>query len=477
MEFLQVAWAVVLIVFFFGGSIFVHELGHYLAARRRGLKVERFSIGFGPKIWSTQRDGVEWCISLFPLGGYVALPQLANLEGAEGEYKSDIKTLPPISYTDTVVVAVMGVVFNLIFAFVLASILWVIGKPTTDSQQTTVVGTVLTEVVDAKGDTQTGPGLKAGLQPGDKILKIDGLPVRNWRDIKQYVITGSERAADGSPRTRLSVEREGKTVELVAYPLLTGGDKLRSLGVLPKSELIVGKIFKNSPAEAVGLMRSDEILAINATPIWTYYDYTQLMEKNGAQPLILSVRRGETVAAYSITPKPAKVNKAGESELLLGFEIEPKSYKIYQDPLTQIADAASLTWRTLTTLINPDSDIKLNHLSGPPGIAWAIYRLSFDFSLVLAFIVVINVNLAILNMLPLPVLDGGHIVLATIGKLMNKPVSGKLVGQLQSVFTLLLMGLMVYIIFFSDVPRLKREWKEEQQVKQEIKERITPVFE
>ena len=109
-------WSIILIILFFGGSIFVHELGHFLAARKRGLKIDRFSIGFGPKILSWKRGDVEYCISAFPLGGYVALPQLADLRGIEGESKVTKEELPSISYTDKMIVAVMGAVFNLLFA-------------------------------------------------------------------------------------------------------------------------------------------------------------------------------------------------------------------------------------------------------------------------------------------------------------------------------------------------------------------------
>ena len=127
---------ILLVVLFFGGSIFVHELGHFLAARKRGLKVERFSIGFGPRLFGwTGKDGVDYRVSLIPLGGYVALPQLADMQGIEGENSDDAEALPKISYADKMIVSVMGAVFNVIFAFVLATILWFTGMPITQSTQ------------------------------------------------------------------------------------------------------------------------------------------------------------------------------------------------------------------------------------------------------------------------------------------------------------------------------------------------------
>lgn len=475
-EFLHIAWATFLIILFFGGSIFVHEFGHYIAARRRGLKVDRFSIGFGPRLFSWNRDGVEWCVSLFPLGGYVALPQLANLEGLEGDYKSDPKKLPPISYTDTLVVAVMGVVFNIIFAFALATILWGVGRPSTDSQQTTVVGTVLEKITDAKGTEVTGPGLSAGIQSGDKILSIDGVQVKNWRDVKQFIVTGLGRDAKHQPSLTMVVRREGNTVTLSAQPILSGPEKLRSLGLLPQEDLFVGQIFKDSPAQRTGVKTGDQILSINTHPIRTYYDYDKLLRENGLNPLQLKILRDKIEQTFTIAPRKVKISQDGQEQALLGFSLEPKIITVYQNPIEQIVGAASLTWRTLTTLVHPDSDIKLSHLSGPPGIAWAIYRLSTDFRQVLSFIVLINVNLAILNLLPLPVLDGGHIVLATINKFRRKPLPVTYIIVLQNIFTVALLGLMIYVIFFSDVPRLGREWKDVMQERKESKLMITPDF-
>src|SRR3954463_15427153 len=134
-------WGVVLVVIFFGGSIFVHELGHFLAARRRGAHVERFSIGFGPAIWSWRgKDGVESRLSWIPLGGYVLLPQLADLGPIEGESAADVKKLPPVSYLTKMIVFVAGASFNVLFAFSLACVIWVVGQPVPAVLNTTQIG-------------------------------------------------------------------------------------------------------------------------------------------------------------------------------------------------------------------------------------------------------------------------------------------------------------------------------------------------
>ena len=171
-------WAVFLIVLFFGGSIFVHELGHFLTARRRGVRVERFSIGFGPKICSWRgKDGVEYRLSWLPLGGYVALPQLADLRGIEGESEVDAAQLPPVSYPSKMLVFVAGAAFNVLFAFLLAVILWLAGCPELENITTTRIGFVKRTEKMPDGREVPSPAMAAGLKVNDVIRSVDGRPV------------------------------------------------------------------------------------------------------------------------------------------------------------------------------------------------------------------------------------------------------------------------------------------------------------
>ncbi|HTB62800.1 MAG TPA: site-2 protease family protein, partial [Opitutales bacterium] len=212
-------WGWMFIALLLGGSIFVHELGHFLAARWRGLKVDRFSIGFGPKIFSWKgKDGVEYRLSWLPLGGYVALPQLADMRGIEGDPSEDVRALPPISYLDKMITVTAGVVFNMIFALALSLLLWGVGVPWPSATDTQVVGYVFPTMETLKDgtpayqlppshiprdepfDPSPAPAAKAGLLPGDRILAVDGHAVENFRDLPEAVALSSGRDEKGNPQ-------------------------------------------------------------------------------------------------------------------------------------------------------------------------------------------------------------------------------------------------------------------------------------
>src|SRR5258708_3389435 len=172
MNILKFVFIMLEVLVLFNILIFVHELGHFLAARWRGLKVDRFAIWFGKPIWKTTFNGVEYCLGSIPAGGYVALPQMAPMVAIEGGGAADqqAEKLPEISAMDKIIVAFAGPLFSFLLAVVFALIVTWIGRPVTESETTTLIGDV----------EKDGPADKAGLQPGDQILEIDGKPITKW---------------------------------------------------------------------------------------------------------------------------------------------------------------------------------------------------------------------------------------------------------------------------------------------------------
>jgi len=556
-------WSIFLVVVFFGGSIFIHELGHFLAARKRGLKVERFSIGFGPKLFGWTKNGVDYRVSLLPLGGYVALPQLADLEAIEGEYKGK-DALPPISYADKVIVAVMGAVFNIFFALFLATILWYVGMPSTEAEQTTVVGYTQPEILVNVDTEAPGPAYTAGIRPGDRVLTVDGEPVSRFSDIQKVIVTGTGRSESGKPEAIFTVERAGETLTFTVYPRLAlanlkSGDEMRVVGIIPAQSIIVGNVMPGSPAEAAGLKLGDRIIAAAGEKLYSMNMLSDITSKYAGKPLELTVDRGiETLSLEATpeaiaftkplaaltqssatltflsrpiqadkqnasspthelvvfeTPKPGEVTpeafqglepgdiltevneeavstpemfmaamaqsagrsahlmlqleqnytenertvlppyeasiQAPETRTMLGFSSRPQNIITHPTPWYQFSDSIRMTFRVLGSLFSSNSDIKVNNLMGPPGIVRVLHTFSSeDIRLVLWFTVLLNINLAILNLLPIPVLDGGQIVFATIAKLRNKPLAPKLIGSIQGTFMILLFSLMIYVSFF-----------------------------
>lgn len=450
-------WSVLLIIVFFGGSIFVHELGHFLAARRRGVLVERFSIGFGPKIFSWKgKDGVEYRLSWLPLGGYVALPQLADMRGIEGESTADLAAVPPPSYATKMIVFVAGAVFNIIFAFLLACVVWGVGQPTTTSLNSTRIGVISPTIKLADGTEAVSPAVEAGLQVGDVIRSVDGKAVDTWVGFIQTLAAGSGRTADNRREATLSIERDGRTFDVAVYPRLAGDDGFRMIGVEPADTLTVGRALPDSPASAAGILPEDVILKVDGQSVASVEQFIAFVQKPAGAPVALAVKRGEQTLTVPITPRLGK-NRAGQPVYQVGIEYRNNYIVIHPSPFKQLADHATMTWRVLSGLVTPGSDLGPSKLSGPVGIARGFHSMAqIDIRLVLWFTILVNVNLAIFNLLPIPVLDGGHMAFATIGKLRGRALPPQFIMTAQQVFMVLLFTMIIYVSSY-DIRRWIRD--------------------
>ena len=585
-------WSLFLIILLFGGSIFVHELGHFLAARRRGLKIDRFSIGFGPKIVSWNRGGVEYCISLLPLGGYVSLPQLAELGVGKGGDAQSAEELPPISYTDKLTVAVMGAVFNVIFAFVISCILWGVGQPSSEEAQTTVIGHVGKKLSLDENTEVEGPAFAAGLRPGDRVLAIDEQKVANFPELIHTLITGSGRDDKGSPKAIFEIERDGRVFKLDVFPRLAeinpaSGERLRLVDIRPAHSLIVKQIEEDSPASHSSLRIHDQVLAADGIEMFSLRSFIEYLIETGERSVILTIDRNGEVFDVAIEPEavaftkplgeltvkdikreatltlqpiyrseeePDPTNPSSPSVLtvhnlddptglvfagllsgdriqsvsgspynslaswielvnekpegtlsltvergketehfailgtasaslippqkrpMIGAQLGGRQMTIYLNPIDQFTGIIETTLQVLGSLVSTKSDIGFRNLSGPPGIIRAIDQLSkIDIRLVLWFVCLLNINLAILNLLPVPVLDGGHIAFATLAKLRGKALPPGVVVGTQGVFMLLLFSLIIYVSFF-DIRRWQGDNETERQFELQNSLHIRPAF-
>jgi regulator of sigma E protease len=476
-------------LFALGFTIFIHELGHFLAARQRGLVITRFSIGFGPKLFGWTRNGVEYRLSAIPFGGYVALPQLSDMGRLEGnesretedtEYSGHSKSawddfdeedkipeaepLPKISYLDKMIVSVMGAVFNVLLAFALSVVLWFFGYDVTDAQLTTKIGFVSDTVerwnpLVEEGEEVTSPAKKAGLFPGDEILAVDGAPVDDFMDIQNRIITGKQQTAQGRRLLNLTILRDGIERKIEIYPEVWGPEEIRVIGIGPKETFFIGELSPNMPAIDAGLQVGDQPISLNGETIHSFAHLVHMLEQHETgKSVSFSVLQGENgpKKTFVITPVEKEVLVAGIPSMrkMIGFRPEFKIVTTYPNPLTLIYSRVKDMYLTLTGLVSPASDVKLRNMSGPVGIVNHLSVFAkIGFKKLLWFVVFINVNLAILNLLPIPVLDGGHMLFATIEKLRGKPLPLAFLERAQMLFVALLFSFMLYVTFF-DVQRI-----------------------
>ncbi|MEI6074116.1 MAG: RIP metalloprotease RseP [Verrucomicrobiota bacterium] len=436
------------VVLLFNLLIGVHELGHFLAARWRGLKVERFAIWFGPTLWKRKIGDVEYVLNSIPFGGYVSLPQMATMEGIEGKTETPADQLPNVSPLDKIIVAFAGPLFSFLLAVLFAVVVWQVGKPSNEADNTTTVGWV----------DPNGPAAKAGLMPGDTILEVDGQPVHHFAPTSSDSVTWRIVTSTG---TNIAIKylRDGKEATAYAvpfHPKTTWSERksLRKILITAAGKSSIYEIATNSPAALAGLKAGDEVVALNGEKIYNplAVDYAQeAMSNSPVKPLTLTIRRGSAQFDRTVLPvKPLQPTNAYPLLGIMSWQGDTNISLVHPSPLEQIQVSTSQIFNTLGALFSK-SDIGVQQLGGAVMIIRVYSNLFQDedgWRRVLWFSVILNVNLALINMLPLPVLDGGHITLSLIEWIRRRPVSAKILNSIQYGFMALLIFFMLYIAFF-----------------------------
>ncbi len=443
------------VLILFNLLIVVHELGHFLAARWRGLYIEKFGVWFGKPLWKKTINGVQYSLGSLPFGGFVALPQLAPMDIIEGKADLDRARLPKISALDKIIVAVAGPLFSLLLALCFAGVVWAVGHPVSEADSTTVIGYV----------TADSPAQKAGIRPGDRIVSIDGKPVRRFLGMNDSVSWDVVRSEGDKIAVKFLRDGKVQMVWVEPYKAETRGwrrKSVRQLLIYPAETPIIAKVEPNTPAAAAGLHSGDIIRGFNQTPIYNPIALLEYISKHPNDELVLHVERAGTRS--DIRVKPTLLPTDGETKPRIGIQWDTAGIVSTQhpNPIEQVYNSVTSTLKTIGAVASPKSDVKLQHLSGPVGI-WNIYVRLFEaeggWKLALWFSVILNVNLAILNMLPIPVLDGGHIVLALIESVRRKPVNMRVLEVVQTSCAVVIIGYMLYITFFDvqDLPFVRKQ--------------------
>ncbi len=438
-----------------GILVAVHEYGHFWAARRCGVRVHVFSIGFGKKIWSkvSARSGTEYSLSLIPLGGYVKMldGRVDELTPENESFAFDKKSLMKRSF-----IVFAGPLFNFVFALFAYWLMFVVGTPTIKP----VIGEVTPYSIAAN----------AGVSANYQITEVNGQTVLHWEDVNYELIRylGNNEVI----LTLQDVDNESRlTQHRIPYAQVAFDPEnetiVSAIGIQPfKPNVlpVVSHIADNSPAEIAGLQIGDELQLINGAVINSWQQFVDVVQVSKGQALSLTVLRNAQQKLLTLTPT-AKDNTQDSDIGYVGvaptLESWPESYTISvgYGPIEAIGEAAKKTYsmieftlsilkKLLTGLIGVDN------LGGPISIAKGAGSTA-DYGLVyfLSFLGLISVNLGIMNLLPLPVLDGGHLLFFMIEAIKGKPLSEKAQELAFKLGFFVLSALMV-LVMFNDIMRL-----------------------
>lgn len=429
LNWIYVGGAVLLL---FGAAVFVHEWGHYWMARRRGMKVEAFAIGFGPKIFGWTKDGIEYSWRWIPAGGFVRLPQMITSEALEGK-QDEAEKIPPASPLSKILVAFAGPFMNIVFAFAIACVIYVVGLPVLVNPS--VIGYV----------DPAAPEYEMGIRAGDQIVEVNGRKTKSWQDVQMATVLAQTNTIP------VVIDRKGerKTYHLTAQKNELIGGKFLNLD--PDDHPVISDVSAGGAAEEAGLKAKDVVVSFSGMPIASRDQLMNLIHKRAGQPTEIVVERNKEKVALKVTPKLDPGTKKGR----IGVALSSSSINHYEvqrpgpDPVSQIVDVWNKTVDTFSALIHSkQTGVGAKDLSGPVGIlALLATQVNTDYRLALNFLVLLNVNLAILNLLPIPVLDGGHILMSLIEWVRRKPLSARVQEYATTAFALLLISFMLYVSF------------------------------
>ena len=422
-------------LFVLGVLIFVHELGHFLMARRIGVRVLTFSLGFGPKLLNIKRGDTEYCVSAIPLGGYVKMagenPE-DNRTGAADEFLSKSKW-------QRFQVLLMGPVMNLVLAVVVMAVVLYQGAPVPlYEQQAVVIGTF----------TDDSAGAKAGLKAGDRVVAVNGEVVDNWDQFSTAIL----------PKANVPVTvayiRDGRSGDVTVTPAALGKYQLGDIGIQPTVHPQIVAVSSGQPAAEAGLREGDVILAADGQADISYENFLAAIKAHGQQPLRLTIKRNGSAQDVVVTPRPVgdKVMIGAQFTFLETVSVKPGPMEAVKLSVAKNWEWASQIVKTLGGLLTRDTSVK--QLMGPVAIAdLSGSAAQAGWIPLFTLMAMISVNLGLLNLMPIPVLDGGHIFILALEGLARRDFSMRVKEKMLGAGFVLLLMLMVTVIY-NDLMRI-----------------------
>jgi len=451
---MSLAYTLVAFLVALGVLIVFHELGHFIAARLCGVKVLRFSVGFGKQLWTHRfaKDGTEWSVSALPLGGYVKMLDEREAPVPSAELH---RAFNRQSVWKRIVIVAAGPIANFLLAI---AIYWML-----------LLGGI-TEPKAIVGEPEAqSPAAAAGVARGDIVNAVNGKPIGTWQELRWTLL---ELAIDRTDARLEVTDAEGhrRTRELHLASIEADrieGDVFAALGLRlfrPDLAPIIGKVVSGSPAERAGLKESDRIVAIDGKDIASWDDMVARVRASPGQPLRLVVLADGAERTVEVVPEAAgkegeRIGKIGAAPLVDRSQLRDLVVEVSYGPLAALGAAVTKTWdmsvfslRMLGKMVT--GDLSWRNLSGPVTIAdYAGQAAQVGLAPYLNFIALISISLGVLNLLPIPLLDGGHLMYYAAEIVKGSPVSERVMELGQRVGLTLLLFLMAFA-FYNDINRL-----------------------
>lgn len=439
---------IIIAIIVLGVLVFVHEFGHFIVAKWAGVFVEKFSIGFGPVLLRKKYGETEYVLSALPLGGYV------KMYGEQNDDEPGMETYDPSkegrSFKDKsgwhkAAIIFAGPLFNVIFAILIFWGLYMTGIPSYSA----VVGTV------EKGSVAESAGLKSG----DKITEVNGEKIRSWNEFAAFI---AEKPNEKVNITLSDNRQISLTVgEKEVTDIFGDKEKTGSIGASLQIDAVIGEVVPNMEAEKAGLLKGDKILSVNGEKVNSWNESADLIRNKPGMELTLIVERNGKEETFKITPKPTEQG-SGENKKtvgLIGIAPIDGDITVRYGPVDAMVMGLEKSYE-LTKLIYigfaklVQREIPADSLGGPILIVeTAAQSAESGFAALLIFMAAISINLAVFNLLPIPVLDGGQLAIIGAEGIMGRPLGEKALGAFQMFGLLVIISLMVFA-FYNDIMRL-----------------------
>ena len=452
MIYLQKALAFIVAL---GMLVTIHELGHYLVARWCNVKILRFSVGMGKIVYSRKFgvDQTEWALSILPLGGYVKMLDVREQNIAEISEQDLPREFCRQSVWKRIAIVAAGPIANFMFAILLFAVLYMLGIPEPVSK--------------IRVPSETSTAYQAGLRHGDTINTVNGENIQTWPELRWKLLQlGLDKVDARIGLKRINKDRTSSFNQMeISLPLSQLSNKdlesdfTTKMGFsVARPEAVLGVVLENGPASLAGLKEGDRVIEIDGKPLLDGLEFLEIINASPGKTLLLLVKQGRQEFEVKITPESHIDNGQKIGRINVQLMLAPDMLTIPVGPVDAIVKGVEKTWETSILTFKMigkmlTGEVSWKNVTGPITIAdYAGKTSSAGMISYFSFIALISISLGVMNLLPIPVLDGGHLLYYSLEVLTGKPVSERFSGMAQRIGVALLMSLMA-LAFFNDIVR------------------------